>query len=233
MRPCPTPGRSIANSDVGAATSDQTGLPRLPVSPSPRAAPNTPADQMVARVDCFAICTAFPVLRAGRHPHLFLSRPAQASLTLRPTGSLNRPRRPLSRGFDPASRPAKPLVSYQVNRQLPGWNLPPLVKRALGAHLKTPDWRHSDIRNRRWHCAAPAAIISLFANQAIFAIAADPRASPDRWRTRGARNTAQRYLGANLQSYTTATHQGRTRSERFSRVYLIAPRPTLRLSEIR
>jgi hypothetical protein len=42
----------------------------------------------------------------------------------------------LSRGFDPASRPAKPLVSYQVNRQLPGWNLPPLVKRAFGAHLK-------------------------------------------------------------------------------------------------
>ena len=136
IRPCPTPARSIAVSDVEAATSDRTGLPRLPASPFPRAAPNTPADRMAARVDCFAIRAAFPVLRAGRHPHLFLSRPAQTSLTLRPAGSLNRPRRPLSRGFNPASRPAKSLVSYQVNRQFPGWNLPPLVKRAFGAHLK-------------------------------------------------------------------------------------------------
>src|SRR5271166_2013133 len=48
------------------------------------------------------------------------------------------PRRPLSRGFDPAGRPAKPLVSYQSNQQLPGWNLPPPVKRAIGAHSTTP-----------------------------------------------------------------------------------------------
>ncbi|WP_292109835.1 hypothetical protein [Mesorhizobium sp.] len=38
-----------------------------------------------------------------------------ASLTLRPIGLLNRPRRPLSRGFDPASYPTEPLVSYQTN----------------------------------------------------------------------------------------------------------------------
>jgi hypothetical protein len=44
---------------------------------------------------------------------------------------LNRPRRPLSRGFDPASCPAKPLVSYQTYRQLSGWILPPLVIRAF------------------------------------------------------------------------------------------------------
>src|SRR5208337_4329287 len=66
-----------------------------------------------------------------------LSRPAQALLTLRPAGSLNRPRRPLSRGSGPASHPARPLVSYQINRQLPGWNLPPLVKRAFGAHVES------------------------------------------------------------------------------------------------
>jgi len=57
-------------------------------------------------------------------PH---TRPAQASLTLRPVGLLSRPRRPLSRGFGPAGCPAEPLVSYQRNRQLAGWNLPPLV----------------------------------------------------------------------------------------------------------
>ena len=37
-----------------------------------------------------------------------------------PAGSLNRPRRPLSRGSSPASHPAEPLVSFQINRQLSG-----------------------------------------------------------------------------------------------------------------
>jgi FMN phosphatase YigB (HAD superfamily) len=31
---------------------------------------------------------------------------------------------------------AEPLVSYQINRQLSGWNLPPLVIRAFGAHCQ-------------------------------------------------------------------------------------------------
>jgi hypothetical protein len=44
------------------------------------------------------------------------------------------PKRPLSRGSGPAGYPTKPLVSYQINRQLSGWNLPPLMIRAFGAH---------------------------------------------------------------------------------------------------
>jgi hypothetical protein len=40
----------------------------------------------------------------------------------------------LSRGSGPSGYPTKPLVSYQINRQLSGWNLPPLVIRAFGAH---------------------------------------------------------------------------------------------------
>src|SRR5450631_3739121 len=67
---------------------------------------------------------------------LSLSRPAQASLTLRPAGLLSRLKRPLSRGSSPAGYPAEPLVSYQINRQLSGWNLPPLVIRAFGAHCQ-------------------------------------------------------------------------------------------------
>jgi len=47
----------------------------------------------------------------------------------------------MSRGFDPASRPAKPLVNHQSNRQLSGWNLPPLVKRAIGAHCESHEFR--------------------------------------------------------------------------------------------
>jgi hypothetical protein len=46
------------------------------------------------------------------------------------------PKASLSRGSGPASRPAKPPVSYQINRHLPGWNLPPQALRAFGAHLK-------------------------------------------------------------------------------------------------
>src|SRR5258705_5363491 len=60
--------------------------------------------------------------------------PPQAGLTLRPAGLLSRLKRPLSRGSSPSGYPAEPLVSYQINRQLSGWNLPPLMIRAFGAH---------------------------------------------------------------------------------------------------
>jgi hypothetical protein len=33
------------------------------------------------------------------------------------------------------------LVSYQSNQQLSGWNLPPLVKRAIGAHCRSQEIR--------------------------------------------------------------------------------------------
>jgi hypothetical protein len=44
----------------------------------------------------------------------------------------------LSRGFDEAGYPATPPVSYQLNRQLAGWNPPPQVFRAFGAHQSLP-----------------------------------------------------------------------------------------------
>jgi hypothetical protein len=37
------------------------------------------------------------------------------------------------RAFHAAGYPAKPLVSFRINRQLSGWNLPPLMIRAFGA----------------------------------------------------------------------------------------------------
>ena len=79
-----------------------------------------------------------PQMAGGSASALSLSRPAQASLALRPAGSLSRPRRPLSRGSDPASYPTKPLVSFRTYRQLSGWNPPPQVFRALGAHCQEP-----------------------------------------------------------------------------------------------
>jgi hypothetical protein len=37
-------------------------------------------------------------------------------------------------GSSPSAYPAEPLVSFQINRQLSGWHLPPLVIRAFGVH---------------------------------------------------------------------------------------------------
>jgi len=79
---------------------------------------------------------SLPQMAGGSASALSLSRPAQTSLALRPAGSLSRPRRPLSRGSDPASYPTKPLVSFRTYRQLSGWNPPPQVFRALGAHCQ-------------------------------------------------------------------------------------------------
>jgi hypothetical protein len=42
----------------------------------------------------------------------------------------------LSRGSSPCGYPHEPLVSYQINRQLSGWILPPLMIRAFGAHCQ-------------------------------------------------------------------------------------------------
>src|SRR5215475_2028650 len=49
-----------------------------------------------------------------------LSRPAQASLLLRPIGSLSGPKPPSSQGSDPASCPTEPPASFRTNRQLSG-----------------------------------------------------------------------------------------------------------------
>jgi len=38
----------------------------------------------------------------------------------------------------PEATPAEPLVRFQINRQLSGWNLPPLMIRAFGAHGRNP-----------------------------------------------------------------------------------------------
>ncbi len=136
QQPCPTPARPTALATVlELRPPTVTGLPRLPGPPFQRAVPITPVD----RNGC--ICRVLPHStrpsprdrRVGIHDFTDL-RPAQASLALRPAGSLSRPRRPLSRGFETDSYPTAPPVSYQINRQLSGWILPPLVFRAFGAH---------------------------------------------------------------------------------------------------
>ena len=53
-----------------------------------------------ASVGCFPATCSLPRNSGGSASTTSLSRPAQASLALRPVGLLSRPRRPLSRGFD-------------------------------------------------------------------------------------------------------------------------------------
>jgi hypothetical protein len=65
--------------------------------------------------------------------------------------ALDRQKRPSSRGFGPSGCPSKPLVSYQINRQLSGRNPPPLVTRAFGTHRNVPIFTGVHQRASVWH----------------------------------------------------------------------------------
>jgi len=64
-----------------------------------------------AFIGVFPVSYCLPRLGGGSTFALALSRPAQASLTFGPAVSLDRPRRPLSRGSDLHGYPCPPLVS--------------------------------------------------------------------------------------------------------------------------
>jgi hypothetical protein len=93
--------------------SHRTGLPRLPEPPFRRAEPTTPADRAGAHVDYFPRSRGLPQMAGGSASALSLSRPAQASLTLRPAGSLSRPQATFVTRLQPMRLPA------QAARQLP------------------------------------------------------------------------------------------------------------------
>src|SRR5580704_3356401 len=88
-------------------------LPQLPRSSSLHAVPSTPADRTGA---CrFLPCSrGLPRLTGGSASTTSLSRPAQASLALRPARSQPAQGGLLSRGSDPAGYPTEPLGSYHV-----------------------------------------------------------------------------------------------------------------------
>src|SRR5215217_6794572 len=113
-----------------------TGLPRLPETTFPTCRAHYPGGSSGCACRLLPRSCSLPQMAGGSASALSLSRPAQASHTLRPAGSLSRLKRPLSRGSSTSSYPDEPLVSYQINRQLSGWNLPPQVIRAFGAHCQ-------------------------------------------------------------------------------------------------
>jgi hypothetical protein len=98
-----------------------------------------------ARAGSFPVPRGLPRISGGSASATSLSRPAQASLALRPAGSLNRPRRPLSQGFDRAGYPAGPLASYQT-KPTTLWVEPSSTgdARRLGA-LRNPGFRNGPL----------------------------------------------------------------------------------------
>ena len=88
-----------------------SGSPTLPASPLRRAMPTTPADQTAAVDTFYRPCCLPRSWRVGIRNCTFEA--CSGFIRIRPTGSLDRPWRPLSRGFNAASYPATPLVSYQ------------------------------------------------------------------------------------------------------------------------
>src|SRR3989454_4597751 len=125
-------------SDVEAATLTPDGSPPITRTTFPTCRAHYPGGSSGCACRLLPRSRGLPQMAGGSASALSLSRPAQASLALRPAGSLSRPRRPLSRGSSPCGCPHEPLVSYRINRQLSVWNLPPLVIRAFGAHCQEP-----------------------------------------------------------------------------------------------
>ena len=136
LRPCPIPVMAAACRDVEAATLARDGSPPITRTTFPTCRAHYPGGSSGCTCRLLPRSHGLPQMAGGSASTLSLSRPAQASLTLRPAGLLSRLKRPLSRGSSPTGYPTEPLVSYQINRQLSGWNPSPLVIRAFGAHCQ-------------------------------------------------------------------------------------------------
>src|ERR1700738_4102598 len=97
----------------------------------------------------WAARNAFPKWQEGRHPHCHFRGLLRLHSHYGPSDRSAAQRRPLSRGSDPCGYPHEPLVSYRINRQLSGWNLPPLMIRAFGAHCHN---RTHAVQHRAYSC---------------------------------------------------------------------------------
>src|SRR5258708_6702197 len=89
--------------DVEAATLALDGSPPITRTTFPTCRAHYPGGSSGCACRLLPRSCCLPLLTGGSASALGLSRPAQASLTLRPTGLLNRLKRPLSRGSSPAS----------------------------------------------------------------------------------------------------------------------------------
>ena len=122
--------------NVGGATSTSAGYPPITQTTFSYMPCSLPRWTKQVRVGFLPCPRGLPQLVGGSASTTSLSRPAQASLALRPARLLARLRRTLSRGSSPARYPTKPLGSYHV---LPTstWVNPPFTGdlRRWGAQL--------------------------------------------------------------------------------------------------
>jgi len=112
--------------DVEAATPATDGSPPITRTTFPTCRAHYPGGSSGCACRLLPSSCSLPQMAGGSAPALTLTRPARASHTLRPAGSLSHPRWPLSRGSDPTSYLAKPLASFRIYRQLSGWDPPSL-----------------------------------------------------------------------------------------------------------
>ena len=97
--------------DVEAATLALDGSPPITRTTFPTCRAHYPGGSSGCACRLLPRSYSLPQMAGGSASALSLSRPAQASLTLRPAGLLNRLKRPLSRGSSPSGYPAEPLSS--------------------------------------------------------------------------------------------------------------------------
>src|SRR6266852_5377645 len=125
-------------------------LPQLPRSPSLHAVLNTPADRTGA---CRFLPhpRGLPRLTGGSASTTSLSRPAQASLALRPARLLARPKADFcpEASTRPVTRPSRSVATTSY-RQLHGWILLPLVICAVGAHVESRKGAGPGPTGSRW-----------------------------------------------------------------------------------
>src|SRR6516165_3775905 len=113
VRPCPTPANAAARSDVEAATLAPNGSPPITRTTFPTCRAHYPGGSSGCSCRLLPRSRSLPQMAGGSASALSLSRPAQASLTLRPARSLSRPRATFVTRLQPVQLPA------QAARQLP------------------------------------------------------------------------------------------------------------------
>src|SRR5512132_1276698 len=122
IRPCPTPADTAAFRGVEVATLVPYGPPPITRITLPTCRAHCPGGSGRVLLSVASPShSGLPRYAGGSASATSLSRPAQASRVLRPAGSLNRPKRPSSRGFNPPGYPARRSSATRSYRQLPGW----------------------------------------------------------------------------------------------------------------
>ena len=112
LRPCPTPVLAACR-DVEAATLALDGSPPITRTTFPTCRAHYPGGSSECACRLLPRSCSLPQMTGGSASALELSRPAQASLTLWPAGSLSRPQATFVTRLQPAQLPAR------AARQLP------------------------------------------------------------------------------------------------------------------